>query len=62
MRAVTPALLGLVALFLAGFVRGGEATSADPELVVGAAYALAGLGLAGVVAAGVALGIKLSRS
>jgi hypothetical protein len=60
MRAVIPALVGMVALFIAGFVRGGEATSPDPELVFGAFYALGGLGPVAVVA-GVALGINLSR-
>jgi hypothetical protein len=61
MRTATPALLGVVVLFIAGFVRGGEANSPDPELVFGAFCALGGLGLVGVLAAGVALGIRLSR-
>jgi hypothetical protein len=62
MRAVIPALVGMVALFIAGFVRGGEATSPDPELEFefGAFYALGGFGPVAVVA-GVALGINLSR-
>jgi hypothetical protein len=61
MRAFTPALLGVMALFIAGFVRGTSRSSADPELVFGAVYALGGLGLVGVLSAGVALGIRLSR-
>ena len=61
MRAVAPAVLGVLFLFIAGFIRGGEANSPDPELVLGAFYALAGLGLIGVLAAGVAAGISLSR-
>ena len=61
MRAVAPAVLGVLFLLIAGFIRGGEANSPDPELVLGAFYALAGLGLIGVLAAGVAAGISLSR-
>ena len=55
-------VLGAVALFLAGFIRGGLRTSADPELVFGASYALAGLGLMGVLAAGVAWGVNLTKN
>lgn len=61
MPAFLPAVLGALTLFLAGFIRGGLRTSADPELVYGASYALGGLGLMGVLAAGVALGVSLSR-
>lgn len=60
-RIITPALVGAMALFVAGFVRGGAADSPDPELVWGAFYALGGIGLLAVVAAGVALGIGLSH-
>jgi hypothetical protein len=60
-RAVNPALLGILALFIAGFVRGLETNSRDPELVLAASYALGGCGLMGVLAAGVAFGIRLSR-
>lgn len=55
------ALLGALTLFLAGFVHGGMQNSADPELVLGATYALGGLGLMGVLAAGVALGVTLAK-
>jgi hypothetical protein len=58
---VPPAFFGTAMLFIAGFVRGGATSSPDPELVFGATYALGGLGLAGLVAAGVALGIRLGR-
>ena len=55
------AALGALALFLAGFIRGGLRNSADPELVFGASYALGGLGLMGVLDAGVAWGASLTR-
>ncbi len=61
MRAVAPAFLGMLALFIAGFVRGGATRSPDPELVFGFSYAMGGLGVVGVLAAGVAVGIRLSR-
>jgi hypothetical protein len=51
----------MLALFIAGFVRGGVANSADPELVFAAFYALAGLGFVGILTAGVSLGIRLAR-
>ncbi|WP_101525543.1 hypothetical protein [Nocardioides houyundeii] len=60
-RFLCLALLGALTLFIAGFVRGGEANSADPELVLGAFYALAGIGSVCIIAAGTALGISLSR-
>lgn len=44
MRAFTPALVGVMALFIAGFVRGTSRSSADPELVFGAVYTLGGVG------------------
>ena len=55
------AALGALTLFLAGFIRGGLRNSADPELIIGASYALGGLGLMGVLAAGVALGATLTK-
>lgn len=61
MPVIMSGALGALALFLAGFVRGGLRNSADPELIFGAFYALAGLGLTGVLAAGVALGANLTR-
>lgn len=61
MRVATTVVIGALVLFLAGFVRVEVSRSPDPELVLGAFYALAGLGLTAVVAAGVALGIGLSR-
>ena len=61
MRTLPLALFGVVLLFSAGFIRGGEGRSPDPELVWGAFYALGGLGLASVLAAGVTLGIILAR-
>lgn len=61
MPAFVAATFGVLALFLAGFIRGGLRYSADPELVYGASYALGGLGLVGVLAAGVAMGIGLTR-
>jgi hypothetical protein len=61
MPAFLPAALGALALFVAGFIRGGLRNSADPELVFGASYALGGLGLMGVLAAGVAMGVNLAK-
>lgn len=61
MRIAVPGLMGIFLLSIAGLVRGGEHTSNDPELVFALAYSLGGLGLLGVLASGVALGIRLSR-
>lgn len=61
MRAFTPGLVGVLALLVSGFIRGTERNSADPELVLAASYALAGCGLIGVLAAGVAAGIRLAQ-
>lgn len=61
MPAFIPAALGALALFVAGFIRGGLQNSADPELIFGASYALGGLGLMGVLAGGVALGANLTK-
>lgn len=61
MRELGPAVCGVLMLFVAGFIRAGERNSADPELVLGSFYALGGLGLVGVLAAGVSFGIRLSR-
>lgn len=59
MPALLPAALGALVLFLAGFIRGSLRYSADPELIFGASYALGGLGLMGVIAAGIAWGANL---
>lgn len=61
MPALISGVIGALALFAAGFVRGGLRTSADPELVFGASYALGGLGLMCVLATGVAMGVSLAR-
>ena len=61
MPAFMSAAFGALALFLAGFIRGGLRNSADPELIFGASYALGGLGLMSVLAAGVALGASLTK-
>lgn len=61
MPAFISAFLGTLALFVAGFIRGGLQNSADPELIFGASYALGGLGFLGVLAAGVALGVNLTK-
>ena len=61
MRASLAAVMGVLSLFLAGFIRGGERYSNDPELVYGGSYALAACGALGVLVAGVAWGIALSR-
>ena len=55
-------LVGALSLFAAGFVHAGLRHSVDPELVLGFSYAFGGLGLTAMVAAGVALGVGLSRS
>ena len=61
MPAFMLAAFGALALFLAGFIRGGLRNSADPELIFGASYALVGLGLMGLLAAGIALGASLTK-
>lgn len=53
--------MGVLSLFLAGFIRGMARYSADPELIFGASYALLGCGALGVLAGGLAMGIRLSR-
>jgi hypothetical protein len=60
-RAVNPALLGILTFLIAGFVRGMEANSNDPEILFAAFYALVACGLIGILAAGVAIGIRLAR-
>ncbi|MFC6696053.1 hypothetical protein [Nocardioides daphniae] len=55
------AILGALALFMAGAVRAGLDQSVDPELVLGSSYALGGAGLMALLAVGVALGIGLAR-
>jgi hypothetical protein len=61
MRGTAPAILGVFACILAGFIRGGLRHSADPELVLAASWGLAACGTVGVLAGGVAIGIQLSR-
>ncbi len=62
MRASTYAIAGVLALVIAGFVRGGLANSNDPELILALSWGLAGCGLLGVVAGGVAIGNRLART
>ena len=61
MRGLGPALAGILCFLVAGFVRGGERHSADPELVMAFSYALGAAGLVGVIAGGVAIGLTLAR-
>lgn len=61
MNAVLPAALGTPCLLVAGFVQGSEHASADPDFVFAAAYGFGGLGVVGVVAAGVSIGIRMAR-
>ena len=61
MRGLIPALLGVFAFLVAGFVRGMGVHSSDPELVLAASYALGACGLVGVLVGGIAMGIRLSR-
>jgi hypothetical protein len=61
MRGTTPALLGVLCFLVAGFVQGMGRNTNDPELVLAAFYALAACGALGVVAGGVAMGIRLAR-
>lgn len=61
MRIGVVSALGFLLLFVAGFVRGGQDLAADPELALGLFLGLGGLGLACVLAAGVAGGIALAR-
>lgn len=56
------AVLGVLAFVVAGFIHGGLRYSNDPELVLAAAYGLAAAGLVGVIAGGVALGLRWQRS
>jgi hypothetical protein len=61
MRGLGPALIGVFCFLVAGFVRGGESRSPDPELVMAFSYALGAAGLVGVIAGGVAIGLALAR-
>jgi hypothetical protein len=61
MRASGAAIVGVFCFLIAGFVRGIGPNSTDPELILAAFYALAACGAVGVLAGGVALGIRLSR-
>jgi len=61
MRGTAHSLLGVLAFVVAGFIRGQLRYSADPELVFAASYGLAALGLVGVLAGGVAIGLQLAR-
>ncbi len=54
-------IFGVFAFVIAGFVRGGLRYSSDPELVLAASWGLAAVGLVGVLAGGVAIGIRLAR-
>ena len=45
---------------IAGFVRG--MSTSDPELILAASYALSACGALGILAGGVAMGIRLSRN
>ncbi len=62
MRPTTYAVLGVLAFVVAGFIRGGLRYSADPELVLAASWGLAACGVVGVLAGGIAIGIRLSRT
>ena len=55
------AILGVFALVVAGFIRGGLPHSSDPELVFAFSWGLAGFGLFAVLTAGVATGVRLAR-
>lgn len=61
MHGTAHALWGVLAFAAAGFVRGGLRHSADPELVLAGSYALAACGMVGVLAGGVAMGIRVAR-
>ncbi len=61
MRGLPAALLGVIAFLIAGFLHGTLRDSSDPELVLAGVYALSALWLFGVLAGGVAVGIRLSR-
>lgn len=60
MRAVY-AILGVFAFVVAGFIHGSIRYSADPEVVLALSWGLAAAGLVGVLAGGVAIGIRLAR-
>lgn len=62
MRGLGPALLGVLCFLLAGFVGGSQDIfSRDPELHAAVVYGLIGCGLIAILAAGVAIGIRLAR-
>lgn len=61
MRGTGLAFLGVFAFVVAGFIGGIGRHSRDPELVLAATWGLAALGLVGVIAGGVAIGIRASR-
>jgi hypothetical protein len=62
MRASSAAILGVFFFLIAGFVRGVGANTNDLEIILsGASYGLAACGALGVLAGGVAMGIRLSR-
>lgn len=60
MRESTAAFLGVFFFLIAGFVRGMR--TSDPELVLAVSYALSACGALGILAGGVAMGIRLSRN
>ena len=61
MRGLGPALAGILCFLVSGFIRGGERHSADPELVMAFSYAFGAVGLVGVIAGSVAMGLALAR-
>ena len=62
MRASSAAFLGVIFFLFAGFIRGMGENTHDPELILAAFYGLAACGAVGVLAAGVAIGIRISRA
>jgi hypothetical protein len=61
MRGTNAAIVGVLCFVAAGFIQGAGRNSPDPELVLAAFYALAACGLLGILAGGVAMGIRLAR-
>ena len=56
------AVLGVLFLFVAGFAFGRGQYGNDPELTAGVTFALGAAGLVCVLAAGIAIGLRLGRS
>jgi hypothetical protein len=61
-QEVGVAILGVLFLFTAGFVLGVGQHSSDPELTAGFFLAFLGAGSLCVLAGGIAIGIRLTRS